>query len=532
MPINKETFNNQLFKMLKTKGFNPIPLDLKGKSSKYPEDADVFRFDFNKDGKNWGSGHVVIGDQELILYYDDDIEDSPINKSDEDDFSDDWNDFKRQLKNWSKSRQLSFDLKNADHLGSDMKKREYIKMKENLKEGYYPIGKKASYSDAVPNVKIVIQHSRQLEEGEQRFRNVSKIFVENTEGERFVLPTKRPGIARVYARHVAEGGTPYDERGKHITSLVEEYTKMAGFTRAVKNKQFNESAQKLVEEGLKHYSSLRETLSKMTTLRGYNNYFESWTPVLNEENDETINDYFVQETVDPRIESAMPILNRLSKNLTEMQEVSELEEWSNEISESYLKDEDEQVDEGMMKRAMHDDAERMSLEQFCDKYDGNPHDPDDIVSQMWKNVNGDEGDEAKEIDESQFAGVLDLMDKYGPQDSREAVKNAITKRIMSKHLDWIRTHGIEEVTNAIENVADSVGDVEEIGSSDVSGWVDEVQRELGVVDGDLTVEDLDANQRRAGQLGPTDKVGPEGAVGKLVGANESVDRLKKLAGLN
>jgi hypothetical protein len=34
-------------------------------------------------------------------------------------------------------------------------------------------------------------------------------------------------------------------------------------------------------------------------------------------------------------------------------------------------------------------------------------------------------------------------------------------------------------------------------------------------------EDLDADQKRVGQLGPYEKVGPKGAVGKLVGANES-----------
>jgi hypothetical protein len=37
-------------------------------------------------------------------------------------------------------------------------------------------------------------------------------------------------------------------------------------------------------------------------------------------------------------------------------------------------------------------------------------------------------------------------------------------------------------------------------------------------------EDLDANQKRVGQLGPTEKVGPKGAVGKLVGASESIER--------
>jgi hypothetical protein len=36
-------------------------------------------------------------------------------------------------------------------------------------------------------------------------------------------------------------------------------------------------------------------------------------------------------------------------------------------------------------------------------------------------------------------------------------------------------------------------------------------------------ENLDADQVSVGQLGPTEKVGPQGAVGKLVGANESVN---------
>jgi hypothetical protein len=46
-------------------------------------------------------------------------------------------------------------------------------------------------------------------------------------------------------------------------------------------------------------------------------------------------------------------------------------------------------------------------------------------------------------------------------------------------------------------------------------------------------EDLDADQKRVGQLGPTEKVGPKGAVGKLVGTSESreFEDIKRLAGL-
>ncbi len=53
--------------------------------------------------------------------------------------------------------------------------------------------------------------------------------------------------------------------------------------------------------------------------------------------------------------------------------------------------------------------------------------------------------------------------------------------------------------------------------------------------GEEVDEGLDANQKRVGQLGPTEKVGPKGAVGKLVGASESIERdplddLKRLLG--
>jgi hypothetical protein len=202
------------------------------------------------------------------------------------------------------------------------------------------MGKQASYSDAVPTVKIVLQHTRQIQEGEQRFRNIARIFLENTQGERILCPFNRPGMAQIFARHLAEGGKPNDERWNHIGSLCEEYTKMAGFARAVKNGQFNESAQKLVEAGMNHFINLRESLGKMRGHRGYNAYFESWTPTLmeNEGDETTINELFVQETLDPRIESVMPILSKLSKNLSEMQEVSELAEWADGLVEDAIDD--------------------------------------------------------------------------------------------------------------------------------------------------------------------------------------------------
>ena len=339
MAINQESFNAGLYDLLKTRGYDPTPIDSKGQNIPVPQDADVFKFDFKKgtnngNDKDYGPVWATIDKaSNLILYYDDDIADSGTENTSGTQFSDSWPSLLKVLKRWAMRKQLGFELKNRDHLGSDMAQRERVKKKEALGEGYHSMGKKSSYNDSVPEVKIVIQHTRQIQEGEKRYYNVERIFVENINGERFALPTRRPGIAKVYARHVAEGGTPYDERGKHITALVEEYTKMAGFVRATKGKQFNESAQRLVNEGINHYRSLRETLSKMIGQRGYNTYFESWTPTLMEtEGDETnINELFVKETLDPRIESAMPILRKLSKNIKEVTEVKELEEWANTL---------------------------------------------------------------------------------------------------------------------------------------------------------------------------------------------------------
>ena len=50
-----------------------------------------------------------------------------------------------------------------------------------------------------------------------------------------------------------------------------------------------------------------------------------------------------------------------------------------------------QLNEGMMKQAMHSDAERMDLDEFCDKYGD-----EDWVKEFWHTVN--------DIDEAKYQG--------------------------------------------------------------------------------------------------------------------------------
>ena len=453
MSINTETLNRRLFKILSK--YQPKPLDTSGDPTDVEDDADVFKFKFTMDGEEYGDVYATIDDSRALnIYFDDSVTESPSSPTPGLDYNDTWSGLMRFLSQWAMRNQLSWNPdNNKDHLVQDMARRKHMKKKEQVAEGYYPMGKKASYSDAVPTVKIVIEHTRQIEEGEQRYRNVNRIFLENTQGERILAPTTKPGVARVYARHIAEGGLPHDDRWNHIIGLCEEYNKMAGFVRATRNGQFNESAQQLVSEGVNHYNKLRESLSKMTGKRGYNMYFESWTPPLMEDDADTsnINELFVQETLDPRIESVMPILSKLHKTVAEMKEVSELSEWADSLLEG--------GDGG-------EASEETDGDTAGDAGEGGAEDsPDDNLTEEESLTSNNPGG----IPE----GRLD-----GSDDIDSPVANAITRRILLQRTDLLSKYGPEKVSDAIGDVCEFVGDVEEIGSSDVSGWVKQVERSL------------------------------------------------------
>lgn len=503
MSINSEALQRKLYDLLDNKGYNPKPMDATGKITPVPEEAAVIKFDFIKDGENYGKVWISIdGSKKLKIYYGDSVSDSPSDNTSGTPYSDSWTGLIRHLKNWAQRRQLSFELRNENHLEADMAQREHMDKKERISEGYYAMGKSASYSDAVPSVKIVIEHSRKIEEGEQRYRNINRIFVENANGERFLLNTTKPGIARVYARHIAEGGTPYDDRGQHIKGLVEEYSKMAGFVRATRNGQFNESSQRLIAEGINHYNSLRETLSRMSGKRGYDMYFESWTPSLMEDDSDTtaVNELFVQETVDPRIESAMPILAKLSKNISEMAEVTELAEWADSLLEG--------GDGG-------EASEEKDVDTEGDAGEGGAEDVDDDITEaagaetLAHNEKTEAGNLkafglAEEGDGGQTAlnpqgipeGMLD-----GSDDVDSPVASAILRRILMQRLDLLSRYGPEKVSDAIGSVADFVGDVDEIGSSDVSGWIKQVEGELGGLDEGIIDKIKDVGQKALNKLG-------------------------------
>jgi hypothetical protein len=78
-------------------------------------------------------------------------------------------------------------------------------------------------------------------------------------------------------------------------------------------------------------------------------------------------------------------------------------------------------------------------------------------------------------------GWITLQSRMVREDSAggEAVEMAIMRRMLIAHTDLIVEFGLDRVVDAIEEVAYNVGDTDEIGSSDVSGWVRQVKQILG-----------------------------------------------------
>jgi len=79
-----------------------------------------------------------------------------------------------------------------------------------------------------------------------------------------------------------------------------------------------------------------------------------------------------------------------------------------------------------------------------------------------------------------YKELRDMHEQQGVDEGQEdnPVANAITNRILRQRADLLQKYGPFAVGDAIDSVAEFVGDVEEIGSSDVSAWVSQVERNL------------------------------------------------------
>ena len=324
-----QTSAKQLYDLLVSRNFDPELLDSAGRPSADPTETEVFSFDFQTEsGNDYGTVVVMLGDDnDMEIYFGDNI-----GRGMETDDKKEWFDFLYQLRMFAKRNLMTFVLKNINRLRYSMQGQAAIK--EGLFESWTGT-KTTSWNGKPKEARLMIKHKKAIGENDARFRYIESLFIETAEGERYKLPFNKLSGGRAMVEHVRNGGKPYDIRGQHISEMVNELNVLSRFKRANHGKVFEGDTAQLVEQTNAYYETAQRTLKSLSTKSGYNNYFESWNPAEVTEQEvviEGLKHLFITQSIDHRIEEALPILARIQQG-TEMKEANIFETWATQILE-------------------------------------------------------------------------------------------------------------------------------------------------------------------------------------------------------
>jgi hypothetical protein len=226
---NLENISEDLFNKIRGRFPSVTIGDAEGNVTNVPTDARFFDFEYKEGGRVLGKVSITLDEESIAVMYTDDF------VANEDSMTrDNWYNFLKELRQFSKKRLLNFDTRNITK--NNLDKRDYKFLAQNrIEDGQMNESKlygtsKISYQD-FDSARIMIKHTESInqESATGRTQKVGSIYIESADGERFKYPYKHLSGARAMARHVAEGGKPYDDFGKHITGLSEELSKLRKF---------------------------------------------------------------------------------------------------------------------------------------------------------------------------------------------------------------------------------------------------------------------------------------------------------------
>ena len=338
----KETTEKKLYDLLVTRDYDNFQA-LDSRTGKVPSNpqtgaqdvsmADMFAFDWSSSrGKNYGTAVILLTpEHELELYFGDNLGKTMEDPEDKNE----WFAFMEQLRHFATRTNFNgFRPLNINQLRHSLQGQAAIK--EGLFESWQG-RKNMSWSAGPTEARLMIKHKRNLDETDARHLYIENLFIETVEGERYKLPFTKLAGGRAMLEHVRQGGRPYDIRGQHITDIVEELNVLGRFERSVARETILEGdTAELVSEAAVYRKSLKENLKRLGTGRGYAIYFENWNPVELTEQDvviESLKHMFVKQTLDARIEQALPVLARIQQQGNAMKEANIFEAWAERLVE-------------------------------------------------------------------------------------------------------------------------------------------------------------------------------------------------------
>ena len=516
--------------------------DDKAKATTDPESARFFNFDYVIDDHDHGNITIsLIDETSLKVYFSKNI------SSDlDDEHKQEWYRFLRELREFAKRNLLSFEPR--DITRSTLKHRDLQQVSRSddtytrddvVSESLYGT-RRSSYEKKGP-VRIIVRHSQPIVDEENRrarAHHINNIYVENQEGERFKMPVKSLKLARAVAQHFKQGGDLHDDLGRHICEMAVEAAKLKPFLNKVRHRTFEDTqTHAMVEAAFEYHGLLNNTLKRMTGKKGYKKCAEQFvatsTSYIPEVDTDEMKERFVKRTFDDRLEEALPLVHKAYNMKKENKFAEQFESWADTVSEGTwaVPDSDDEVGKlidllsqplpigvdaqnatNALYNIIGDDRLFDRLGELADSdpeadardlvvdwlQDNLPHIYQQIMNEIGDPDYPAEPAEQPEVDEgntygsgnSGIDGVVYEEDDNSQDDDGgfEAIQSAIIRRIAHSHHELLMKLGPDGVLEAAREIAEYAAPVEEIGTSDVSGWVRRIEQDAGIESKEVTEE--------------------------------------------
>jgi hypothetical protein len=279
-----DSIAEQLLNFLRMRFENLEIRDAEGKPiGEDPTQARFFVFDFSRPGTRV---LISINGNTLRVIYG-----SALGKNPDDAERKKWFDFLRSLRTFvsrTPPPQLLFkpqDLSRSKFsVKKEMSKLMSVQDRDTISEGmrFGPMGGRSrSSQQRLGPVRIIIRHSAPVDESVRgsRTRRIERIYVENAQGERRIMPINNLAGARAMARHLAQGGDYDDNIGAAIVEMVSEMSDLRRFVRETRHQQFEDATTRdMVEASMSRYHDIKETLARMRGSRGYERFLQEYAP--------------------------------------------------------------------------------------------------------------------------------------------------------------------------------------------------------------------------------------------------------------
>lgn len=297
-----------------------------------PEEARFFDFDYTEGETAIGHVSISLAEQNSLKVY----FSTGITESMDSGQKTNWYGFLKELRLFAKRRLMNFDTR--DITKDNLDKRDYAFLSQHNQPKQQPntviqsvgesimsesamYGTKTMSYQKLMDTRLIIKHSHALTDDMApgaRSRNISALFVENQDGERFKYPFIHLAGARAMQRHVANGGVPYDDLGKSIIQMSEEIAQLKSFSNyVVRNDLMNSDTNGIVERSTQALEGLREqvrALSKQSHYEAYKENFQAQQPMeVPQDVVEDFTEKFTVRNFKEDIATVFPVLYRLMK---------------------------------------------------------------------------------------------------------------------------------------------------------------------------------------------------------------------------